>query len=52
MDKAEKVARRLHYIDSFYKQMDIPSEWDELTQGQRNSYLNYAMQIIKIVQET
>jgi hypothetical protein len=52
MDKTEKVARRLHYIDYFYKQLEIPTEWEELTQGQRNSYLNYAMQIIKVVQET
>ena len=51
MDKREKVARRLHYIDWFYRQLLIVSEWDELEQGKRNSYLNYASQVIKICEE-
>lgn len=52
MDKTEQVARRLHYIDWFYEQREIPSEWDELLQSQRNKYLNYAMQVLKIAEET
>jgi hypothetical protein len=51
MDKREKVARRLHYFDWFYRQLPITSDWDELAQGVRNQYLNFAAQVIKIVEE-
>jgi hypothetical protein len=51
MDKTEQVARHLHYIDWFFKYLPLTSHWDELTQGQRNCYLNYAIQLIKIMQE-
>ncbi|MBA7694096.1 hypothetical protein ES703_102698 [subsurface metagenome] len=51
IDKREEVARKLHFIDWFMKQLPISSEWDELTQGERNSYLNYAGQVIHIVGE-
>lgn len=52
MNKREKIARRLHYIDTFYEQRDVSPEWDDLTQGQRNKYLNYAGQVLKIAEET
>ena len=51
MDKREKVARRLRYIDYFYRQLTNISEWEALEQSQRNCYLNYASQLIKIIEE-
>ena len=51
MDKTEKIARRLHYIDWFYRQRPMPSDWDDLPQTERNQYLNFAMQVIKIAEE-
>ena len=53
MDKLEKIARRLHYIDWFYRQLpSLECEWENLKQSQRNQYLNFAQQIIKIIEET
>ena len=45
MDKTEKIARHLHYIDYFYEQRDIEPDWNELTQSQRNKYLSYARRV-------
>ena len=50
--KVREVAERLHCIDHFYEQRDIPTEWSELSQGQRNKYLNYTMQLLKIWEQT
>ncbi len=50
--QVRKVAERLHYIDYFYEQRPVPSIWLELSQGQRNKYLNYALQLLKIWEAT
>jgi len=50
--QVRKVAERLHYIDYFYEQRPIPTDWLELSQGQRNKYLNYALQLLKIWEQT
>ena len=50
--QVRKVAERLHYIDYFYEQRPIPTDWPELSQGQRNKYLNYALQLVKIWEST
>ena len=46
--KMISVAQRLHYIDWFYEQRPVPSDWTELSQSQRNKYTNYALQVLKI----
>ena len=46
--QVRKVAERLHYIDYFYEQRPIATDWYTLTQTQRNKYLNYALQLLKI----
>ena len=48
----EKLARRLHYVDYFYEQRNVTDDWDLLEQKQHNKYLNYARQVLKIVEET
>ena len=49
--QVRKVAQRLHYIDYFYEQRQIPTDWDELTKAQRNKYLNYTLKLLKIWEE-
>lgn len=46
--QVRKVAEKLHYIDYFYEQRDVPTDWLELSQSQRNKYLNYALQLLKV----
>ncbi len=46
--RVRRVAERLHYIDYFYEQRPVPTDWLELSQQQRNKYLNYALQLLKI----
>ena len=50
--QVRKVAERLHYIDYFYEQHPIATDWYTLTQRERNKYLNYALQLLKIWEET
>lgn len=49
--KVRKVAERLHYIDYFYEQREVPDEWVLLNQSQRNKYLNYTLQLLKLWEE-
>ncbi len=51
MDKTESIARKLHFIDYFMEQRPVPDDWDELSQAQRNKYLNYAGQVLEIARE-
>jgi len=44
----KKVAERLHFIDYFYEQRPVAFDWNDLTQLQRNKYLIYALQLLKI----
>lgn len=48
----ERMARRLHYIDYFYEQRPVNTDWDLLEQKQHNKYLNYSRQVLKIIEET
>lgn len=50
--KVREVAERLHYIDYFYEQRPVPDDWSLLTQAQRNKYLNYALQLLKVWGQT
>jgi len=46
--RVREVAKRLHYIDYFYEQREVPQEWGLLSQAQRNKYLNYAFQLLQV----
>ncbi|MBA7550092.1 hypothetical protein ES705_42598 [subsurface metagenome] len=50
--RVREVAERLHYIDYFYEQREVPQEWSLLSQAQQNKYLNYAVQLLKVWEQT
>ena len=50
--RVREVAERLHYIDYFYEQRDVPDDWSLLLQAQHNKYLNYAVQLLKVWEQT